>query len=483
MEFDLISRTAPDMDKSGLVRIPSNTSSGFNWRTLLAYMGPGFLVSIAYIDPGNLDTDIQAGANFQFSLIWVLVLATILGLILQTLSARLGIVTGCNLAQMCRKEYTGNLRYALWAVAEVTVIASDIPEVIGTAIALNILFGFQLWVGVIITSVSVILFLMISYFGVRKLEILIGSMVAIILVCFMVELFISGVSGSAILSGFVPSFPKGALYSATALIGAVVMPHNLFLHSALVQSRDIGETNQKRQEACAYNTIELSIALLISLIINIGVIAIAATDFYPNSEVGLSSAPDLLDTFLGSGRTASILFAVALLASGQSSTMTGTYAGQFVMEGFLDLKIKQWVRAILTRGMAIVPSLIVALIAGDKGADDLIILSQAVLSILLPFALIPLVKFTNCSTKMGVFHNPPWLQVLVAILGVAVTIANVALVGAITAPLFESAGAFLQIVLWLVTIALTSLYAYSLVYLIRRPLLNLELVANSPGHY
>lgn len=423
------------------------------------------------MDPGNLDTDIQAGARFQYRLIWVLILASFLGLLVQTLATRLGVITGKNLAQLCRREYPKKLSFALWILAELTVIASDIPEVIGTAIALRLLFKIQLWVGVIITAFSVFLFLGLSYFGVRKLEFFIASLVGMILVCFLAEMFISHVPVTGVLSGLTPTASLEMVFSITSLTGAVVMPHNLFLHSGLVQTRAFGRTASDIKEACKYNLIESAIALSISIIINISVISVSAKDFFYNEDAGLETAPKLLNTVLGGDRTAEIFFALALLASGQSSTMTGTFAGQYVMEGFLDLNVPQWLRASITRGMAILPSLAVALAAGEGGADNLIVLSQTLLSILLPFSLIPLLKFTNSETKMGrKFANPKWVKIATMILSAMVITANLALV---FSSLEDAVGEMNQSSAILTRIAAVLFglsYIVFLVYLVRKPL-------------
>jgi NRAMP (natural resistance-associated macrophage protein)-like metal ion transporter len=420
------------------------------------------------MDPGNLDTDIQAGAQFQYDLIWVLVMASCLGLMLQTLATRLGVVTGRNLAQLCKMEYPGKLKIVLWLLAELTVIASDIPEVIGTAIALKLLFGLQLWIGVIITAMSVFIFLALSYFGVRKLEFFIAFLVGIILVCFLAEMFLSQVPFVGVLGGFVPTINSQMIFAMTSLTGAVVMPHNLYLHSGLVHSRDFGRKVHEIKEACKYNLIESAIAIGISVVINISVISVAGKVFFYNEEAGLSMAPQLLSQSLG--KSANTLFAFALLASGQSSTMTGTFAGQFVMEGFLDLKVIPWVRAAVTRGMAIVPSLIIALVAGENGADDLIVFSQSLLSILLPFSLVPLLKFTNSSEKMGQFSNGRWLKIATAILSFLVTLANVTLVFTTVEPLLAEQPKALAGFLWFLTSLFALAYLGFLGYLIWRPL-------------
>lgn len=412
-------------------------NAGFSFRKLWAFMGPGFLVSIAYIDPGNFAVDIQAGSQFKYMLAWVLFFATALGLLLQSLCAKLGIVTGRNLAQACREEYPKPVVYTLWIIAEVTVIASDIPEVIGTAIAFELLFGWPLYVGVLVTSVSVLIFLGLSYFGVRKIEFFIAMLMAIMWVCFFVEFALSHVNFGEMLEGlFVPRVNEKSLFSAVAITGAVVMPHNLFLHSALVQTRRVSRTRHALKGAVMYNIVESAIALFFSLTINVSILAVAAANFYPtDDDISLQQAPELLRQVLNA-RASKALFAVALLASGQSSTMTGTYAGQFVMEGFIQLHISPWLRALLTRSIAILPSLTVALIAGGE-STNLIVLSQVVLSVVLPFALFPLLKFTSSKQAMGEFVLGYWLGRFTGLIGLILTVANVALVVTTLIPWFK----------------------------------------------
>lgn len=297
------------------------------WRKLWAFMGPGLLVAIAYLDPGNIDTDIQAGARHQYELIWVMLGSTILGFILQLMSARLGVVTRQNLAVACRLSYSYPVRMMLWFTTEIAVIGSDIPEVIGTAFALKLLFGIPLWAGVLITGLDTFIFLGIQYFGIRILEVVIALMVGVIGVSFIVEMFMAKPPAIPVIEGFIPRLnDKDSILSAVALLGAVVMPHNLFLHSALVQSRKFGDSDEKKKEAIFYNAIESGIALFLSFFVNFAIIVLAGAKFFPNSDAGLETASELLESVFN-GKWASIVFGVALLASGQSSTLTGTYAG------------------------------------------------------------------------------------------------------------------------------------------------------------
>jgi len=407
------------------------------------------------MDPGNFATDIQAGASFNYRMIWILIFATSMGLFLQALSSKMGLITGKDLAMACREEY-GNrtpITIALWLITESAIIASDIPEIIGTAFSLQMLFGIPLWGGVLITAIDTMLFLGLQYFGVRILEAFTGALVAAISLCFVVEVGMSPISWfksscpddwcskfteecpndycGMWIAGFVPRINQDGLYVAISLVGAVVMPHNLYLHSALVKSRKVEKTRAALKEASLYNWIECSIALGISCMINIFILSVAASNFYPNPANNYSTEhmhPDLDDSqrllgnFLGS--SAKYIFAIALLASGQSSTLTGTFAGQFVMQGFVDIKLPLWARNLITRSLAIVPSLIVALLAGQKGSTALIILSSAILSFQLPFALVPLMKFTSSRLKMGYFTNSKLVTALLIIVSTLVSLAN-----------------------------------------------------------
>ncbi|KAF2321492.1 hypothetical protein GH714_000111 [Hevea brasiliensis] len=364
-----------------------------SWKNLFAYMGPGFLVSIAYIDPGNFETDLQSGAEYKYELLWIILVASCAALIIQSLAANLGVVTGKHLAEHCRIEYPRVPNFILWILAEIAIVACDIPEVIGTAFALNMLFKIP----------------------VRKLEFLIAFLVSTITTCFFVELAYAKPSASEVLYGlFVPQLKgHGAAGLAISLLGAMVMPHNLFLHSALVLSRKVPRSIPGIKEACRFYLIESAFALTLAFFINVSVISVSgavcnSSNLNPEDQsnckdLDLNKASFLLKNVLG--RWSSKLFAVALLASGQSSTITGTYAGQYVMQGFLDLRLAPWIRNFLTRCLAIVPSLIVALIGGSAGAGELIIIASMILSFELPFALIPLLKFTSCKAKMGIHAN------------------------------------------------------------------------------
>ncbi|GFZ03996.1 NRAMP metal ion transporter 6 [Actinidia rufa] len=360
-----------------------------SWRNFFAYMGPGFLVSIAYIDPGNFETDLQAGAQYKYGLLWIILVASCAALIIQSLAANLGVVTGKHLAEHCRTEYPKVPNFILWVLAEIAIVACDIPEVIGTAFALNMLFKIPVWCGVLLTGFSTLILLALQQYGVRKLEFLIAFLVFTIAACFFMELGYAKPDASEVLNGlFVPQLKgNGATGLAISLLGAMVMPHNLFLHSALVLSRKIPRSGIK--EACRFYMIESGFALMVAFLINISVISVSgavcnSSNLNPDDQkncqdLDLNKASFLLkacDRHNVLGSWSSKLFAIALLASGQSSTITGTYAGQYVMQGFLNLRLKPWIRNFLTRCLAIVPSLIVAIIGGSAGAGKLIIIAS-----------------------------------------------------------------------------------------------------------
>lgn len=398
-----------------------------SWKNLFAYMGPGFLVSIAYIDPGNFETDLQSGAQYKYELLWIILVASCAALIIQSLAANLGVVTGKHLAEHCRIEYPKVPNFILWVLAEIAVVACDIPEVIGTAFALNMLFNIPVWCGVLLTGLSTLVLLALQQYGVRKLEFFIAFLVLTIAACFFVELGYAKPNSSEVLRGlFVPQLKgNGATGLAISLLGAMVMPHNLFLHSALVLSRKIPRSVRGIKEACRFYMIESGFALMVAFLINVSVICVSgavcsSSNLNPDDQesckdLDLNKASFLLRNVLG--KWSSKLFAIALLASGQSSTITGTYAGQYVMQGFLDLRLQPWIRNFLTRCLAIIPSLIVAIIGGSSGAGKLIIIASMILSFELPFALIPLLKFTSCKIKMGAYVNSTMITAITWIIG------------------------------------------------------------------
>ncbi|KAK7402365.1 hypothetical protein VNO78_14569 [Psophocarpus tetragonolobus] len=406
-----------------------------SWKNLFAYMGPGFLVSIAYIDPGNFETDLQSGAQYKYELLWIILVASCAALVIQSMAANLGVVTGKHLAEHCRTEYPRVPNFILWIIAEIAIVACDIPEVIGTAFALNMLFNIPVWIGVLLTGLSTLILLALQQYGVRKLEFLIAFLVFTIAACFMAELGYAKPDAKEVLKGlFVPELKgSGATGLAISLLGAMVMPHNLFLHSALVLSRKIPRSVRGIKEACRFYMIESAFALMVAFLINVSVISVSgavcnssnlnAEDQLSCQDLDLNKASFLLRNVLG--KWSSKLFGIALLASGQSSTITGTYAGQYVMQGFLDLRLQPWIRNMLTRCLAIVPSLIVAVIGGSAGAGKLIIIASMILSFELPFALVPLLKFTSSKTKMGAHVNSTMISAVTWIIGTLIMAINI----------------------------------------------------------
>jgi len=397
------------------IAIPAG--AGF-WRKLLAFSGPGYLVAVGYMDPGNWATDLAGGSQFGYTLLSVILLSNLMAILLQSLCAKLGIVTGRDLAQACREHYSRPVAMGLWFLCEIAICACDLAEVIGTAIALNLLFGIPLVWGVLLTALDVLVVLWLANHGFRWLEALVVSLVLLIGVCFGLEIIFSKPSVTEILGGFVPTAEivrnPAMLYVAIGILGATVMPHNLYLHSSIVQTRKYEQDAGGKAEAIKFATLDATVALMFALFINGGILVVAAATFHTSGQTQVAEIQDaykLLSPTLGVG-AASVLFAVALLASGQNSTVTGTLAGQIVMEGFLNLRLRPWLRRLITRAIAIVPAAIVAGVYGESGTAHLLILSQVVLSLQLPFAVIPLVQFTSSKTKMGVFANPRWIKVL-----------------------------------------------------------------------
>jgi manganese transport protein len=392
------------------VEIPKNVGL---FKRLFAFAGPAYLVSVGYMDPGNWATDLEGGSRFGYQLLWVLVMSNAMAVLLQTLSARMGIVAGRDLAQACREYYPKSVSYILWILCEIAIAACDLAEVLGTAIGLNLLFHVPLLYGVIITGFDTMLFMIIQQFGIRKMEAFIIMLITTIGVCFGIELFFSKPAIGEIVTGLIPQLNSESLYVAIGILGATVMPHNLYLHSALVQTRSVEQTTEGKKMACKYNFIDTAIALNAALFVNAAILILAAATFFKNHTVvtGIQQAHELLNPLLGT-TFASALFAIALIAAGQSSTLTGTLAGQIVMEGFIQFKMRPWLRRLITRLIAIIPAVAVIAIKGEKGSYDLLILSQVVLSMQLPFAVIPLIKYTSDKNKMGEFVNKPWVQIL-----------------------------------------------------------------------
>ncbi|MGT2515720.1 Nramp family divalent metal transporter [Sphingomonas panni] len=413
--------------------IPVPAGAGQFWRKLGAFAGPGYLVAVGYMDPGNWATDIAGGSAFGYTLLSVILLSNIMAMVLQSLSAKLGIVTGFDLAQACREYYPSPVRWVLWLLCELAIIACDLAEVIGTAIALQLLFGIPLVWGVCITAVDVMLILLLQQYGFRKLEAFIVALLLVIAGCFAVELFLAQPSLAAIAGGLIPTTEivtnPAMLYLAIGILGATVMPHNLYLHSSIVQTRSFKRTPEGRREAVKLATIDSSVALMLALFINGSILILAAATFHTAGRTDVAEIQDayqLLTPMLGAG-AASILFAVALLASGQNSTITGTLAGQIVMEGFLNIRLPAWLRRIVTRLLAIIPAVVVASLYGESGTAQLLIGSQVVLSLQLPFAVYPLVRFTGDRSKMGDFANRPVLAIAAWAICAAVSVLNAVL--------------------------------------------------------
>jgi len=380
---------------------------------MFAFAGPAYLVSVGYMDPGNWATDLEGGARFGYQLLWVLVMSNLMAILLQTLSARLGIVSGRDLAQACRETYPPGISFALWVLGEVAIAACDLAEVLGAAIGLNLLFNIPLLTGVLITAADTLLVLVMQNYGIRTIEAFVLGLIAVMAACFCIEIFLAKPSPAEMITGLVPRLNRDSLYVAIGILGATVMPHNLYLHSALVQTRTIGHSPQEKRAACRYNLIDSVVALNGALLVNGSILVLAAAVFFKHGIVvqQIQQAYLLLAPLLGT-KAASVMFAIALLCSGQSSTLTGTMAGQVVMEGFLNIRLRPWLRRLITRSLAIIPAALTIWIAGDSGTFQLIILSQVILSLQLPFAVIPLVHFTSDSSRMGEFANRLWVRLL-----------------------------------------------------------------------
>ena len=386
------------------------------WRRVLRFAGPGLLVAVGYMDPGNWATDIEAGSRFGHSLLFVVLLASVAAVLLQVLAVRLGIVAGQDLARACRARYSPGVNRALWLMAEVAIIACDVAEVLGSALALHLLFGVSLVTGIVITAFDTLLVLGLQGQGFRRVEAIVLGLVATIGVCFAIELVLVGPDWASVARGFVPRLSAlqqpDALYLAVGIVGATVMPHNLYLHSSIVQTRAVGRDAAGRREALQLSTLDTVLSLALAMAVNAAILTLAASAFHDTGHTTVTEIQDayhLLDPLVG-GVLASILFGIALLAAGQSSTFTGTIAGQIIMEGFLDLKIPCWQRRLITRGLALIPALAGVLWLGDAGVGTLLIASQVVLSFQLPFAIWPLVRLTSDRALMGEHANGPRLK-------------------------------------------------------------------------
>jgi manganese transport protein len=397
------------------------------WRKIAAFAGPGYLVAVGYMDPGNWATDLAGGSRFGYTLLSVILASNLMAILLQGLASKLGIVTGRDLAQACRDNYSKPVGFLLWIACEIAIAACDLAEVIGSAIALNLLFHIPIAIGIVITAADVLIVLYLQNKGFRLLEALVIALIATVGVCFLFEIILSQPPLAGVLRGFIPSSQiirdPSMLYIAVGILGATVMPHNLYLHSSIVQTRQYEETLEGKREAVHFAFIDSTIALTFALFINAAILIIAAATFHTSGHSDVAEIQDafkLLTPLLGGG--ASVVFALALLASGQNSTITGTLAGQIVMEGFLNIRLRPWLRRLITRGIAIVPAVVVAIMFGESGTAKLLVFSQVILSMQLSFAVFPLVAFTSDKLKMGELVNPLWLKVLAY--GVAFVIAS-----------------------------------------------------------
>ena len=395
------------------------------WR----FIGPAGMVSVGYMDPGNWATDLEGGARFGYQLLWVLLAANLVAVLLQSLAARLGIVTGRDLAQSCREGYSRPIALALWVLCEVAIIACDLAEVLGGTIALNLLFGIPLAWGALITGCDVMLIIALQHYGIRKLEAVVAALVLTTGGCMALNVLLASPDWKAVAGGLVPHLNSASLYVAIGILGATVMPHNLYLHSALVQTRRIDRGLAAQREAIRYNFIDTALALNIAFLVNAAILIVSAATFFTRGiEVTeLRQAHELLTPLLGT-TAASLAFAIALLAAGQSSSVTGTLAGQIVMEGFLKLRMSPVKRRLLTRLLAVVPAVVVLAVMGEAGLLRLLVLSQVVLSLQLPFAMVPLIRFTNDRRAMGALANSGWVRRLAYAVAASITALNIGLV-------------------------------------------------------
>jgi len=412
----------------GSIVVPEDASF---WRKLLAFSGPGYLVAVGYMDPGNWATDLAGGARYGYTLLSVILLSNLMAILLQALAVRLGIGSGRDLAQACRDSYSRPTTIVLWLLCEIAIAACDLAEVVGAAIALNLLFGLPLVWGVCLTALDVLLVLFLQHRGFRYVEALVVALITCIAGCFAVEVWLSSPVMSEVAVGFIPRTEiltdPGMLYVALGILGATVMPHNLYLHSSIVQTRKYPDSDAGKADGIRFATLDSSIALMSALFINAAILIVSAAVFHGTAHAAVADIGDayhLLSPLLGT-RAASVLFAVALLCSGQNATLTGTLAGQIVMEGFVNIRLRPWLRRLITRLIAIVPAVVVVTLYGERGTGELLILSQVILSLQLPFAVFPLVSFTSNRHKMGRFVAPRWMQALAWSVAVIIGALNV----------------------------------------------------------
>ena len=410
------------------IALPAGT-----WRRFAAFLGPGYLVAVGYMDPGNWATSIAGGSKFGYTLLVVALISNLMAIVLQSLCARLAIASGRDLAQACRDAFPRWISLPLWVMAEIAIIATDVAEVIGTAIGLNLLFGIPLELGVLITALDVFLILWLQNKGFRWLEAFVITLLGVIAVCFFIQIALADPVWGDVIKGFAPTVDiirnPDMLYLALGILGATVMPHNLYLHSAIVQTRDYGDTLPQKREALKFATIDSTIALTFALFINASILILAAASFNANGQTEVSQIEDahkLLGPLLGAG-FAPTLFAVALLACGLNSTVTATLAGQAVMEGFLQIRLPPWLRRLITRAIAIVPAAGVTIYYGSAGTGELLVLTQVILSLQLSFAVVPLVMFTTSRAKMGAMVAPLWLAGLAVLIAAVIVVLNLKL--------------------------------------------------------
>jgi manganese transport protein len=444
------------------------------WRKLLAFLGPAYLVSVGYMDPGNWATDIAGGSKFGYALLWVLLMSNMMALLLQSLSARLGVVRQLDLAQASRSSYHPVVNFCLWILAEIAIAACDLAEVLGMAIGLQLLFGLPLIWGVTLTVLDTLLLLVLQSYGMRKIEAFIIALVAIIGISFLMEMIWAKPAVGELMKGFIPSLPSDeALYIAIGIIGATVMPHNLYLHSSLVQTRRIDTSEKGIWSAIKYNFIDSAIALNAAFFVNSAILILAASTFF---RAGMFEVSDIQDSYkflapLTGTKWASILFGVALVAAGQSSTITGTLAGQIVMEGYLNLRIAPWLRRLITRLIAIIPAYIVILLYGENKTGELLVFSQVVLSLQLGFAVIPLIHFTSDKVKMGVFVIKPWVRIAAWVIAFIIVSLNVKLVYQEVQSWLQNAGEYAWLI-YVLVIPLCLATGGLLLYITFKPLLD-----------
>jgi manganese transport protein len=439
---------------------------GSKWRRWLAITGPAIMVSVGYMDPGNWATDLAGGSRYSYALIWVLLMSNMMAILLQSLAARLGIVSRRDLAQVNHEEFHPSINIPLYVLAEIAITACDLAEVLGSAIALQLLFGLPLVYGVILTALDTLLLLLLSHAGIRKLESVVLALVGTIGAAFIIETFLGQPDWGGIVRGFAPSLPDAAaLYIAIGILGATVMPHNLYLHSSLVQTRKIGKNPEDVRDAIRWNNIDSAVALNLAFFVNAAILVMAAAVFFRNGFFGVAEIQDahrLLEPILGAS-VAPLAFAIALLASGQSSTITGTLAGQIVMEGYLNLRIPPWLRRLVTRLLAIIPAILVILYFGEHATSAMLVLSQVILSLQLPFAIIPLIHAVSDKQRMGEFTIRPWIQGLAWLVAGVIVSLNVKLVIDQIAGWLEAAGDkawILQVTVVPLTVAIGLLLIY-----------------------